>query len=66
MCEKQEEVNQAPLLTAEEVRSYLRVSYQTFRRILRSGKMPYYRVGTCYRFTQQHIKQYLENVNGTG
>lgn len=43
-------VTEEPLLTFKEVMTYLKVSRSTIYRLLASGQLPGYKVGTSWRF----------------
>jgi len=43
------------ILTAEEVAEYLRIHPYTVRRLVRSGKLPGFKVGGQWRFKKEEI-----------
>jgi excisionase family DNA binding protein len=48
------------MLTIDEVRSRLRVSASTIRRLVRDAKLPAYRVGGQLRFKATEVAAYIE------
>jgi excisionase family DNA binding protein len=57
------------VLTAGEVADYLRVSLSTIYRLLKSGDLPAFKVGSDWRFNRVHIEKWLKSrtqVNGSG
>lgn len=49
-----------PMMTVEEVRSRLRVSDSTIRRLVRENKLPAYRVGCQLRFKPDEVAAYID------
>ena len=49
-----------PLLTIDEVRSRLKVSISTVRRLVRDGKLRAYRVGGGLRFKPEEVAAYVD------
>lgn len=49
-----------PMMTVEEVRSRLRVSDSTIRRLVRENKLPAYRVGGQLRFKPDEVAAYID------
>lgn len=49
-----------PLLTSDEVATYLRVDVVTIRRLITRGELTAYRVGNEYRFKRGDIERYLQ------
>ena len=54
-----ERVNE--VLTAGEVASYLRVSLSTIYRLLKSGDLPAFKIGSDWRFNRVHIEEWLKS-----
>lgn len=50
------------LLTSEEMASLLRCSYQTFNRLVKSRRLPFYAVGRARMFNPDKILPMLETV----
>ena len=48
------------VLTAGEVASYLRVSLSTIYRLLKSGDLPAFKIGSDWRFNRVHIEEWLK------
>ena len=48
------------LMTMDEVRSRLRVSASTIRRLVRDEKLPAYRVGGQLRFKPSEVTAYID------
>jgi len=56
-----------PLLTSDEVATYLHVDVVTIRRLIMRGELTAYRVGNEYRFKRGDIERYLqEQMVGKG
>ena len=49
------------VLTAGEVASYLRVSLSTIYRLLKSGDLPAFKIGSDWRFNRVHIEEWLKS-----
>lgn len=49
------------LYTIDEVAEYLRVTRRTIYRYIKQGKLPAYRVGDSWRFSDEDISEYLKN-----
>ena len=49
------------VLTASEVANYLRVSLSTIYRLLKSGDLPAFRIGSDWRFNRVHIEEWLKS-----
>ena len=49
------------VLTAGEVASYLRVSLSTIYRLLKSGDLPAFKIGSDWRFNRTHIEEWLKS-----
>ena len=49
------------VLTAGEVASYLRVSLSTIYRLLKSGELPAFKIGSDWRFNRVHIEEWLKS-----
>src|SRR6516164_1106055 len=47
------------VLTAGEVAGYLRVSLSTIYRLLKSGDLPAFKIGSDWRFNRVHIEKWL-------
>ena len=48
------------LMTATEVADYAQINVRTVYRKVRSGDLPYYKIGTAYRFKQDEIETALK------
>jgi excisionase family DNA binding protein len=48
------------LLTAEDVRAYLRVNARTVYRLIRSGELPAARVGRQWRVSRSDLDAFLD------
>jgi excisionase family DNA binding protein len=55
-----------PLITSDEVASYLRVDVVTIRRLVNRGELPAYRVGGEYRFMKHELEEYLKRQRVPG
>lgn len=56
------------VLTAGEVAAYLRVSLSTIYRLLKTGDLPAFKIGSDWRFNRLHIEEWLKSrsqVDGT-
>ena len=53
------------VLTAGEVASYLRVSLSTIYRLLKSGDLPAFKIGSDWRFNRVHIEEWLRSRQQT-
>ena len=49
------------VLTAGEVANYLRVSLSTIYRLLKSGDLPAFKIGSDWRFNRVHIEEWLRS-----
>jgi excisionase family DNA binding protein len=49
------------VLTAGEVASYLRVSLSTIYRLLKTGDLPAFKIGSDWRFNRVHIEKWLRS-----
>lgn len=49
------------LYTIDEVAEYLRVTRRTIYRYIEQGKLPAYKVGDSWRFSDEAIAEYLKN-----
>jgi excisionase family DNA binding protein len=54
-----ERVNE--VLTAGEVANYLRVSLSTIYRLLKSGDLPAFKIGSDWRFNRVHVEEWLKS-----
>jgi excisionase family DNA binding protein len=45
----------APVMTAKEVCSYLHIHRATLYRLIRTAKIPFFRIGSDYRFNLEEI-----------
>jgi excisionase family DNA binding protein len=50
----------SPVMTVNEVCAYLRVHRSTLYRLLKAGRIPYFRMGSDYRFNREQIKNWDE------
>ena len=48
-------------VSVDELADILRVARVTIDRLIRAEKISYLRVGSSYRFTKEHIDEYIEN-----
>ncbi len=55
-----------PLMTSDEVATYLRVDVVTIRRLVNRGDLAAYRVGGEYRFTQRDLEEFLKRQRVAG
>ncbi len=53
-------------LTVPEVAQVLRVSRQTIYNMIRTGKLPHFRVGTKVRFNRTDIEAMMKPIATTG
>jgi len=53
------------VLTASEVANYLRVSLSTIYRLLKSGDLPAFKIGSDWRFNRVHIEEWLRSRQQT-
>lgn len=53
-------------LTVPEVAQVLRVSRQTIYNMIRTGKLPHFRVGTKVRFNRADIEAMMKPIATTG
>lgn len=51
------------ILTAQEVAKYLRIHPYTVKRLAREGKLPGFKVGEQWRFQQNAINKFINNLN---
>lgn len=49
------------VLTAGEVAAYLRVSLSTIYRLLKTGDLPAFKIGSDWRFNRVHIEEWLKS-----
>jgi excisionase family DNA binding protein len=49
-----------PLMTSDEVASYLKVDVVTIRRLVNRGELSAYRIGSEYRFAPSDLEEYLQ------
>ena len=54
-----ERVNE--VLTAGEVANYLRVSLSTIYRLLKSGDLPAFKIGSDWRFNRVQVEEWLKS-----
>ena len=50
-----------PLLTVEEVATFLRLREETIRTMARSKRIPAFKIGRAWRFRMDDIKKILNN-----
>src|SRR6516165_7539897 len=53
------------VLTAGEVANYLRVSLSTIYRLLKSGDLPAFKIGSDWRFNRVHVEEWLKSRTQT-
>lgn len=53
-----------PLLTVPEAAAFLKVSTWTVRELVRTGRLPCYRVGGQLRFDPEKIRRWLREQEG--
>ena len=53
------------LLTIKEVAAYLRISLSMAYRLVASGEIPCYEIGTCKRVSDKILEEYLEQQIST-
>lgn len=56
---KQEELDE--ILTMKEVATYLKISIESVRMLIKKREMPYAKVGNQYRFSRALIYSWIEN-----
>jgi len=49
-----------PMMTAEEVTRYLRISYTKLKNLIKAGEIPAIRVGREMRFRQNDIEAWVD------
>lgn len=49
-------MNDAPMLTAEDLAARLNVSRATVYQMCKSGKWPHSKIGRLYRFSEEHYQ----------
>ena len=49
------------LMTARETGKVLRISRTSLYRLVKSGELPYLRVGKCLRFQMDELLRYMRN-----
>jgi len=49
------------IMTPKELAQYLRIHLSTVYRLVAGGKIPYFRVGGGYRFTEEEITKWMAN-----
>jgi len=52
------------ILTLKEVAEYMRVNTATIYRLVRTGKIPAFRVGNRWRFRKTSIDEWLQSGEG--
>ncbi len=52
------------ILTLKEVAGYMRVNTATIYRLVRTGKIPAFRVGNRWRFRRSSIDEWLNSREG--
>ena len=52
----------APLLTIAETAQRLRISKSKLYSIVATGKIGHYKVGGSIRFSEEHVREFLESV----
>jgi len=52
-------MNLPEILTISEVAKYLRVNYHTVYRLIKSGRLPAFKVGRAWRFHRADIERYV-------
>ena len=57
-------MNDAPLMTTDELLEYLHLNLKTVYRLIRAGKLPAVRVGRQWRFRKQDIDAWLAAESG--
>lgn len=50
----------SPMLTANELASYLRVNRSTVYRLLKKGELPGFRIGSEWRFQIEEVNRWLK------
>src|SRR6516165_10926175 len=53
------------VFTASEVANYLRVSLSTIYRLLKSGDLPAFKIGSDLRFNRVHVEEWLKSRTQT-
>jgi excisionase family DNA binding protein len=49
----------APVMTVKELADYLKVHPSTIYRLLKTGQLPAFRVGSDWRFNKEEINKWL-------
>lgn len=52
-----------PLMTAQEVAAFLRVSTRFVRTLDATGKLPCVRIGAATRWVPAHVREYVERLS---
>jgi excisionase family DNA binding protein len=50
-----------PVLTVSDLCDYLKVHPSTIYRLLKTGQLPAFRIGSDWRFNVEHIDRWLAN-----
>lgn len=53
-------------MTAEELCEYLRIHKSTLYRMIKTGKLPYFRMGSDYRFSREAIDEWRRSQEVPG
>jgi excisionase family DNA binding protein len=55
---KHDQANPLPVMTVDDVDQLLRIHHTTLYRLIRKRQIPYFRVGSDYRFNRQAIDEW--------
>jgi excisionase family DNA binding protein len=49
----------SPVVTVNEICAYLQIHRATLYRLIKGGRIPYFRIGSDYRFTREEIDEWM-------
>jgi excisionase family DNA binding protein len=52
--------SEAPVMDAPEVCDYLSIHRSTLYRLIKRGEIPYFRIGSDYRFNREAIDEWMK------
>jgi excisionase family DNA binding protein len=50
----------APVMTVAEVCDYLRIARSTLYHMVKHGEIPYFNIGSDYRFNREEIEEWMK------
>lgn len=50
---------ESPVMNIEELSTYLRIHRSTAYRLIKRGEIPYFKVGSDYRFNREAIENWM-------